>query len=69
MKNAMDITTGYLGIFAVKKLSYEEEKIISFWTAKKNPSKITQPFKNDHHKRIKDKAVNTYLHKRCNHII
>ena len=35
----MDITTGYLGIFAVKKLSYEEEKIIPFWTAKKK----TQP--------------------------
>ena len=35
----MDITTGYLGIFAVKKLSYEEEKTISFWTAKKkNPN-------------------------------
>ena len=41
----MDITTGYLGIFAVKKLSYEEEEIISFWTAKKTPTKITQPFK------------------------
>ena len=34
----MDITTGYLGIFAVKKLSYEEEKIIPFWTAKKKPN-------------------------------
>ena len=40
MKNAMDITTGYLGIFAVKKLSYEEEKIISFWTAKKNNAQL-----------------------------
>ena len=65
----MDITTGYLGIFAVKKLSYEEEKTISFWTAKKTQPKSRNLLKNDHHKRIKDKAVNTYLHKRCNHII
>ena len=66
----MDITTGYLGIFAVKKLSYEEEKIISFLTAKKKPQpKSRNLLRNDHHKRIKDKAVNTYLHKRCNHII
>ena len=67
MKNAMDITTGYLGIFAVKKSSYEDNLI--FLDCKKTQPKSRNLLKNDHHKRIKDKAVNTYLHKRCNHII
>ena len=61
MKNAMDITTGYLGIFAVKKSSYEEN--LFFWTAKK-PNQNHATFK----KSFKKLPPRTYQRKSCEYL-